>query len=163
MIRAVLFAMALAAVFAPPAFAEPPTRFSVTVSGTGPDVILIPGLGASAATWDETVKQLSTTHRVHTLQVAGFAGFAAGPNAGDGAMLPGLVTEVAAYAADLKQPAIIGHSLGGLVALEAASQGASNVSRLLVVDALPFYGLLGGPPELIATTGECFPLRRIPF
>lgn len=143
--RRIFFAIALAVGLVAPAVAQSPSRFVVTVTGAGPDVILIPGLGSSAATWDTTVKQLSPTHRVHVLQVAGFAGLDPGPNAGDGPMLPGLVAEVSAYAAKLNQPAVIGHSLGGLVALEAASQEGSNISRVLVVDALPFYGLLGGP------------------
>lgn len=121
-----------------------PARFSVTVTGKGPDVILIPGLASSGATYDATVKQLSATHRVHVVQVAGFAGAPSGLNAGDAPMLPGLVTEVGAYAAKLNKPAIIGHSLGGLVALEVAA-AQPGVSRVMVVDALPFYGLLGGP------------------
>ncbi|HWT51701.1 MAG TPA: alpha/beta hydrolase, partial [Caulobacter sp.] len=48
-------------------------RMTVTVTGKGPDVILIPGLASSGAVWDATVKQLSTTHRVHVVQVVGFA------------------------------------------------------------------------------------------
>ncbi|HWU81302.1 MAG TPA: alpha/beta hydrolase, partial [Caulobacter sp.] len=37
-------------------------RISVTVTGKGPDVVLIPGLASSGAVWDATVKQLSATH-----------------------------------------------------------------------------------------------------
>ena len=47
-------------------------RFTATVTGQGPDVILIPGLASSGAVWDATVEQLSPTHRVHVLQVNGF-------------------------------------------------------------------------------------------
>lgn len=148
--RRIFFAVALVLAFAGPALAQASARFAATVSGSGPDVILIPGLGSSSATWDATVKQLAPTHRVHVLQVAGFAGLDPGSNAGEEPMLPGLVAEVSAYAAKLKQPAIIGHSLGGLVALEAAASDGSNISRVLVVDALPFYGLLGGPQMTVA-------------
>jgi pimeloyl-ACP methyl ester carboxylesterase len=143
--NAALAAIALALPAFAPANAQQPTRFTATVTGKGPDVILIPGLASSGATYDATVKQLSPTHRVHVLQVAGFAGAPAGANGGEGAMLPALVDEVAAYAAKLNKPAIIGHSLGGLVAMEVAAAQPGKIDRVMIVDALPFYGLLGGP------------------
>lgn len=135
-----------ALVIATPALAQ--TRFVATVTGTGPDVVLIPGLASSDDVWDATVKQLSATHRVHTLQVKGFAGEPAGPN-GDGPVLEPLVEEVAAYAAKLKKPAIIGHSLGGLMAIEIAAKHPASVDRIMVVDALPFYALLFAPTATV--------------
>lgn len=131
-----------ALVIATPALAQ--TRFVATVTGNGPDVILIPGLASADDVWDATVKQLSATHRVHALQVKGFAGEPAGPN-GDGPVLEPLVEEVAAYAAKLTKPAIIGHSLGGLMAIEIAAKHPASVDRIMVVDALPFYALLFAP------------------
>ncbi len=125
-----------------PAVAQ--TRFVATVTGQGPDVMLIPGLASSDDVWDATVKQLSATHRVHTLQVKGFAGEPAGPNA-EGQFLAPLVEEVAAYAETLGKPAIIGHSLGGLAAIEVAAKHPAAVGRIMIVDALPFYALLFAP------------------
>lgn len=125
-----------------PAVAQ--TRFVATVTGQGPDVMLIPGLASSDDVWDATVKQLSATHRVHTLQVKGFAGEPAGPNA-EGQFLAPLVEEVAAYAETLGKPAIIGHSLGGLAAIEVAAKHPGSVGRVMIVDALPFYALLFAP------------------
>lgn len=141
------FVIGLAALMiATPAMAQ--TRFVATVTGTGPDVVLIPGLASSEDVWDATVKQLSATHRVHTLQVKGFAGEPAGPN-GDGPVLDPLIEEVAAYAAKLDKPAIIGHSLGGLMALEIAAKHPASVDRIMVVDALPFYALLFAPTATV--------------
>ena len=54
--------------------AADPTRFSVSVTGQGPDVVLIPGLATPGEVWDATVKHLAPTHRVHVVQVAGFGG-----------------------------------------------------------------------------------------
>lgn len=137
------FVLGLAAlVLAAPAMAQ--TRFVATVTGEGPDVVLIPGLASSDDVWDETVKQLSPTHRVHTLQVKGFAGEPAGPNA-EGPFLAPLVEEVAAYAAKLGKPAIVGHSLGGLTAMEVAAKHPEAVGRVMIVDALPFYALIFMP------------------
>jgi pimeloyl-ACP methyl ester carboxylesterase len=125
-----------------PAFAQ--QRFTDTVTGTGPDVILIPGLASSGDVWDATAKLLSPTHRVHVLQVRGFAGEPAGSNA-KGDVIKPLAAEITAYAAKLDHPAIIGHSIGGLIALEVAAAKPDAISRVLIVDALPFYSLLYGP------------------
>lgn len=144
-----VFGLMLGPVLALATEAAEPTRFSVTVSGEGPDVILIPGLASSGAVWDETVKRLAQHHRVHVVQVAGFAGAPAGPNA-QGPLLAPMVEELSEYAAKLGHPAIIGHSLGGLAALEAAAKHPEAVGRVLVVDALPFYGLLSGPFASVA-------------
>jgi pimeloyl-[acyl-carrier protein] methyl ester esterase len=125
-------------------------RFTATVAGQGPDVILIPGLASSGAVWDATVRQISPTHRVHVLQVNGFAGSPAGPNA-DGAVIDPLAAEIAAYAARLDRPAIIGHSMGGLMALKIAAAKPDAIGRVMVVDALPFYSLLYGPTATAAS------------
>ncbi|HJV43728.1 alpha/beta hydrolase [Caulobacter sp.] len=121
-------------------------RMSVTVTGKGPDVVLIPGLASSGAVWDATVSQLSATHRVHVVQVAGFAG---APVAGDaeGPVVEPLVEAVDAYikAAKLKSPAVIGHSMGGFMGLLLAERHPEDVGRLLVVDSLPFFPLLFSP------------------
>lgn len=134
-----------------PAHAKDPERFAVTVTGAGADIILIPGLASSAKVWDATVKQLSPDHRVHVLQIAGFAGSPAGPNGADGEMLGPLVTQISAYASKLKTPSIAGHSLGGLLALEVAASRPDAVGRVLVVDALPFYPLLFNPAATVAS------------
>src|SRR5688500_1123784 len=49
-------------------------RLSVEVVGSGPDVILIPGFGSSRAVWRAEAERLKATHRVHLVQLAGFAG-----------------------------------------------------------------------------------------
>ena len=125
--------------------ADRPTRFSVAVSGQGPDVVLIPGLATPGEVWDVTVKQLASSHRVHVVQVAGFGGVDAGINRADGDILPALVAEIARYIVGLERPAVIGHSLGGLIALEVAARNPDAVGRVLVVDALPFFALTVSP------------------
>jgi pimeloyl-ACP methyl ester carboxylesterase len=138
--------MALAAflVLTLPAAANEPARFTVTVTGRGPDVILIAGLASSGAVWDATARALAPTHRVHVVQVAGFAGAPASANA-EGPVLAPLVDALAAYAATLDRPALVGHSLGGLAGIEIAARHPRALSRLLVVDALPFYALIFSP------------------
>ena len=54
------------------AIAEPfSDRMTFTVRGTGPDVLLIPGLTCSSAVWDATAKRLEVHYRLHLVQIAG--------------------------------------------------------------------------------------------
>lgn len=120
-------------------------RITVSVRGQGPDVILIPGLASSGAVWDATAKQLEGHFRLHIVQVAGFAGSPALANA-SGAIIQPTVDALDAYIKTnhLKSPRIIGHSLGGLMGMMLAIQHPDDVSRLMIVDSLPFFGVLLG-------------------
>ena len=126
-----------------PAFAS--DRLSVEVVGSGPDVILIPGLASSREVWRPLASRLSATHRVHLVQLAGFAGEPW--THGDGPFVEPEVAELARYIleAGLECPAIIGHSMGGLSGLLLAQRQPALVGRLMIVDALPFYSALFGP------------------
>lgn len=123
-----------------------PTRFSVEVRGQGPDVILIPGLTSSAEVWRETARRLESRHRVHLVQVAGFAGAPVAGNA-QGPVVGPLADEIAAYITErrLDHPAVIGHSMGGFTALLIAVRHPDAVGRVMVVDALPFFSVLINP------------------
>jgi len=125
-------------------------RIAVTVTGHGPDVILIPGLASSAHVWDATVAALAPHYRVHVVQVAGFAGAPAGANASGPVMAPTL-DAIHGYivAHHLKAPAVIGHSLGGLMAMKLAIDHPADVGRVMIVDSLPFYGMMMGPQATV--------------
>ena len=142
-----------AAPLAPVAASPAAERMTVTVVGQGPDVILIPGLASSGAVWDGTVKQLSATHRIHVVQVAGFAGAPVAGNA-EGAVVGPLVEAIDGYikAKGLKSPAVIGHSLGGFTGLLLAERHPESIGRLMIVDSLPFFSLLFSPaatPDMV--------------
>jgi pimeloyl-ACP methyl ester carboxylesterase len=123
--------------------AAPPTRFTVHVSGEGPDVLLIPGLACPASVWEATVARLKATRRVHVLQVAGFADAPVAGHA-EGPVVAPLVEAISAYIAEEKlvAPAIIGHSLGGFAAMALAAWHPEQVGRVMVVDSSPFFPML---------------------
>jgi len=143
MLRAILFLfgwMVGAAAAAAPATAPAPfvpTRFSVVVSGQGPDVILIPGLAGSRSVWRAGAAAVPG-YRYHFVQVAGFAGAPAGGNRSGQVVAP-LAAELARYIAAnrLDRPALVGHSMGGSVAMMVAARHPSRVGRVMVVDMLP--------------------------
>jgi pimeloyl-ACP methyl ester carboxylesterase len=121
-----------------------PTRFSVVVKGTGPDVILIPGLTASRDIWNATVAGVPG-YRYHLVQVNGFAGSPVRGNASGNVVAP-LASEIARYieARGLVRPAVVGHSMGGTVTMMLAARHPSLVGKAMVVDMMPQpAGLVG--------------------
>jgi pimeloyl-ACP methyl ester carboxylesterase len=121
-------------------------RISVVTRGSGPDVILIPGLAAHRDVWAGAAETLDDRYRLHLVQVNGFAGFAPGANA-DGPVAAPVAEEVARYIreAGLSRPAVIGHSMGGTMGMMLAARHPDHVGRLMVVDAVPFLGVAFGP------------------
>lgn len=142
------FALGGAAAAEEPSFE--PTRFSVEVSGEGPDVIFIPGLATSRGVWKDAAQALGPGYRVHLVQVKGF-GEPAGPNAA-GPVLAPLVEELARYIAGngIERPAVVGHSLGGLVAMMLGADHPALPGRLMIVDALPWFGATIAPDATVA-------------
>lgn len=134
---------------APAAFAS--DRISVIVDGRGPDVILIPGLSSSPDVWQETADALKGRYRVHRIHVNGFAGAPVGGNASGPVAAP-VAEEIARYIAEqgLERPAVIGHSMGGTMGMMLAARHPDAVSRLMVVDMIPFMGAMFGPPGVTA-------------
>lgn len=140
---AVGIGQALAQEASAPAFTS--DRLSVEVAGSGPDVILIPGFASSREVWRTEAERLKATHRVHLVQLAGFAGE---PWVhGDGPFVQPMAQELARYIREqrLQRPAVIGHSMGGMTAILLAQQTPDRVGRVMSVDSLPFFSALYGP------------------
>jgi pimeloyl-ACP methyl ester carboxylesterase len=126
-------------------------RLSVEVVGSGPDVVLIPGFASSREVWRAEAERLKATHRVHLVQLAGFAGE---PWVhGDGPFVQPMAEELARYIHEqrLERPAVIGHSMGGMTAILLAQQSPELVGRVMSVDSLPFFSALFGPQVTAAT------------
>jgi pimeloyl-ACP methyl ester carboxylesterase len=139
-----------------PAFAS--ERLSVETVGSGPDVVLIPGLSSSPDVWRSTVAAVPG-YRYHLVHVAGFAGKPAGANA-SGPVVDPVAGEIARYIreAGLKKPAVVGHSLGGAWAMMLAARHPELVSKAMVVDMMPFLGAMFGGPT--ATTESVRPIAE---
>ncbi|WHH49875.1 alpha/beta hydrolase [Pseudomonas sp. Ap32] len=154
LLAAIGASLSLSSTLAAPSQAVPAPgeRISVQVEGAGPDVILIPGLASSREVWAGLATTLRQQYRLHLVQVAGFAGSPAVPSV-DGRVAAPVSEAVADYirSQHLEAPAIIGHSLGGEVALMLGARHPERVGRLMVVDALPFYTLLIDPTATAET------------
>lgn len=110
-------------------------RIAVTVRGAGRDVLLIPGLASGPGIWNGVLGAMPG-YRFHLVQVRGFAGLAADANA-SGPLVQPLADEIARYitVSGLKRPAIVGHSMGGTLAMMVGLKGVAG--RAMVVDMLP--------------------------
>ena len=124
---------------------------SIVATGTGPAIFLIPGLSSPRAVWDGVAPGLARTHRVYVVQVNGFGGDAPGRNIEPG-LLDGIVADLDGFVAKnrIAAPRVVGHSLGGLVALMWARAHPNHVAAAMIVDALPFVGEIFVPGATVA-------------
>jgi esterase len=110
----------------------------------GPPVIVLHGLLGSARNWTGIAKQLADTRRVFALDLRNHG---RSPWA-ETMSFEEMAGDVSAFLAhhDLGPPALIGHSLGGKVAMRLALTRADLVERLIVVDVAPVaYAHTFGP------------------
>lgn len=133
-------------------------HISVQVIGEGVPIILIPGLSSPRAAWDGVAPELAKGHSVLLVQVNGFAGDEPRGNLAPG-LLDGIVADLHEMIKQrhLQKPAIIGHSMGGLVGLMLAARHPADVGRLMMVDALPFFAVTMVPPGTPATVAMVEP------
>lgn len=129
-------------------------RFHVRVDGPAQpigDVILIPGLTSSPEIWQGLTDELKGRYRVHRVHVQGFAGAEPMDNAAGPVSAP-VAEELARYIAEqgLNKPVVIGHSMGGTIGMMLAARHPESVGKLMVVDMVPFMGLIFGDPNATA-------------
>jgi pimeloyl-ACP methyl ester carboxylesterase len=103
--------------------------------GGGPPVVILHGLLGSARNWSSLAKQLGATRRVFALDLRNHG---ASPWA-DEMSYDQMADDVRAFLAHQELPAaaVIGHSMGGKVAMRLALAHGEEVERLVVVDVAP--------------------------
>jgi pimeloyl-ACP methyl ester carboxylesterase len=148
-LRSTLAALCLLLALSTSVAAQNTSSFRVQVTGTGRPILLIPGLASSGDTWTTTVAHLSGRFTCHVLTLAGFAGT---PPI-DAPLFPTVRRELAEYIREhhLDRPIVIGHTLGGMLAMALAADHPDLVGPLAIVDAMPF---LAGPNLQVKTLAE---------
>lgn len=119
--------------------------FAVEVHGQGTPMLLIPGLSNSGNVWDETVAQYQDEYEMHVVTLPGFAGQK--PMAKTDPYLNQVRDQLLAYLKDqnLNNPVVVGHSLGGFMALMMAVEQPELFQKIVIVDAVPFIPALTAP------------------
>lgn len=128
--------------------------FQVQKSGQGKQaIIFIPGFASSGAVWNETKARFEKNFECHVLTMAGFAGTK--PQADNSFTY--WETAIADYikANNLQKPVIVGHSMGGGLAMAIAADFPALVGRIVVVDALPCLSALMNPAFKTKENNDC--------
>jgi len=118
--------------------------FDVVKSGKGDkSIIFIPGCASSGEVWDDTRTKYEKDHTCYTLTMAGFAGVAPQPNS----TFSVWVKSIADYIKEnnIEKPVVIGHSMGGVMAMALASDYPDLIGKIIVVDGLPCLQALMNP------------------
>ncbi|WP_424811828.1 alpha/beta fold hydrolase [Roseococcus sp. YIM B11640] len=105
--------------------------------GEGPALLLLHGIGGRANLWRSTLEAMSARRRVIAMDMPGYDG---------SSRILGSFAELADAAVALldargiAQADVVGHSLGGMIALEMALRHPSRVRRLVIVASSPAFG-----------------------
>lgn len=117
-----------------------PTLLNVAVDqGEGPVVVLVHGINSSSRSWEHLVPLLSPLYRVIAIDLLGFGGSVAPPNAAFT-----LDEHVASLRATIRSLhlhgrfTLVGHSLGALIAARYAAVHGREVSQVVLVSP-PVY------------------------
>lgn len=128
--------------------------FEVQKSGNGKQsIIFIPGFASSGEVWNETKSKFENDYTCYTLTMAGFAGIHPQPNAS----FKNWETQIVAFINNNKivNPILMGHSMGGGLALAIASDYPELIEKIIVVDALPCLPALMNPAFKTKENNDC--------
>lgn len=110
-------------------------------------LVLIHGWCGGAEHWALVAPNLARAARVLVVTLPGFGGMAAAPAAGRTIAALGAAVADLLVAVDVSDAVLIGHSMGGPVAVEAALAAPERVGALLGLDTLSDRGYYGRVPE----------------
>lgn len=103
--------------------------------GKGNPILFLPGFTSPGSVWNETIKNLKGQNESHIISYAGFNGI-------EPIKMPWYETikkELLVYirSENLANIRIIGHSMGGNLAVDIAAELPDRVKSLVIVDAIP--------------------------
>ncbi|WP_268848650.1 alpha/beta fold hydrolase [Flavobacterium aestivum] len=130
--------------------------FEITKTGKGKQsIIFLPGFASSGDVWNETKSNFEKEFTCYVFTMAGFAGVKPQPNPS----FENWKTEIANYIKDnkIQKPILIGHSMGGGLALAIAADYPELISKIVVVDALPCMAAFKDPAFKSKENNDCSP------
>ena len=101
-------------------------------------LVFIPGLASHGDLWTRWAEQHAVNYNVYIVTASGFAGEPA--KLAQTPFLQSTVADIAQRlrADNIEGATIVGHSIGGLMALMLAKEAPELVTKVLVVDSLPY-------------------------
>ncbi|MGL3000824.1 alpha/beta fold hydrolase [Flavobacterium sp. RSSB_23] len=131
--------------------------FEVIKTGKGKQAILfIPGFASSGEVWNETKTAFEKNFTCYTLTMAGFAGAKPHPSPSFENWKAGIATYIKTN--KIEKPIVIGHSMGGGLALALAADYPDLIGKIVVVDALPCLAALNNVSFKSKENNDCSPM-----
>lgn len=115
------------------AYSQSPVH--IEKQGNGNPILLLPGFTSPGSVWNETIKNLPGSYQTHTVSYAGFNGLEPIGTPWYSPIKQHLIDYIKNE--NLSKLTIIGHSMGGNLAVELAAELKPEVTGLILVDALP--------------------------
>jgi pimeloyl-ACP methyl ester carboxylesterase len=109
---------------------------NVSVRGEGPAILLLHGFGAAIDWWDDVASSLAFHHRVIRVDLIGHGGTAA-PTAGYGIPRQAQLAAALLDQLGVAHFTVIGHSMGGEVAVALAKIQPQRIDRMILIDSPP--------------------------
>lgn len=116
-------------------------------------IIFIPGFASSGEVWRDTRASFENAFTCHTFTMPGFAGASPQPNPTFEKWERGIAAYITKN--QLGKVIVVGHSMGGALAMALASDYPEVVDRLVVVDALPCLAALMNPSFQSNPDNDC--------
>lgn len=138
-----MFLVLVVCLFTDSIFSQNPS-FKVTKTGTGEQaIIFIPGFACSGDVWKETVEELKVKYTCYVLTMPGFSGI----EPEEEPSFENWKAQIAEFirGRKIENPILVGHSMGGGLALAIAADFPTLVKKIIVVDALPCLMALTNP------------------
>lgn len=109
--------------------------FTIETMGQGKPVLYLPGFATPGSIWKETVENLNLERKSYLFSYAGFNGL-------EPIEMPWYATiknAIIEYITEnnMSNIIIVGHSMGGNLAVDIASELPNKVSKIVIVEALP--------------------------
>jgi len=110
-------------------------KMSVRVQGAGEPVLLVHGIFASGFSWNQVAPALSERYEVYTVDLLGFGNSDMPPDADYGQSVQAHRLHQVIGELGLRDVRLVGHSMGGEIAVHAALQAESPFKQLILVAA----------------------------
>jgi len=116
---------------------------------TFPPIVILHGLLGSLVNWRHTVRTLGEKRRIYSLDLRNHGNSPHSPSM----TLPDMVNDVVRFLQDHKIPkcVLLGHSLGGRVAMLLALQHPALIDKLVIVDIAPVTGTFEETKKVVDT------------
>jgi pimeloyl-ACP methyl ester carboxylesterase len=124
--------------------------------GAGPQtLILIPGLACGSWVWAKTITQFAPHYTLYVVTLPGFDGR---PASTEKALFPAFTRDFWTLldTRHIKTPVVLGHSIGGTLAIALAEEHPERLSAIIAVDGMPIFPMLASatPDQREATASQ---------